>query len=202
MTVEQQTQALLALVDADRARQCQAILGEAERRAAALRRQARADALARLRQAFAEQRLRRRERIAAAQARLATQRRLQAQQHSAGLLRRAWAQLPGELQAAWQDDASRAAWVAQVVAAARDRLPPGGWHIVHAPDWPAAERLALSDALAAAPGIAPVFKADPAIRAGLKVMAQGNVIDGTLAGLLDDRVDFEAQLLRQLELAR
>jgi hypothetical protein len=43
------------------------------------------------------------------------------------------------------------------------------------------------------------FEADPAIHAGLKVVANGNVIDGTLAGLLADRHEFEAQLLRQLE---
>jgi len=44
-----------------------------------------------------------------------------------------------------------------------------------------------------------VFEVDATIAAGLKVVANGNAIDGTLAGLLADRPAIEARLLRQLE---
>jgi hypothetical protein len=44
-----------------------------------------------------------------------------------------------------------------------------------------------------------MFEADAAIAAGVKVVAAGNAIDGTLAGLLADRPAIEARLLRQLE---
>ena len=44
MSIEQQTRALLALVEEDRSRRCAALLGEARDRAAALLRQAHADA--------------------------------------------------------------------------------------------------------------------------------------------------------------
>ncbi len=191
-----QARALLELIEADRARQCEQILGEANDRAAALRAQANAEARSRMRQAFAEQRLLQRELIAAARARLATHRRLHEQQRTGALLRRAWEQLPGELQALWRQPGARAGWVAHVLAAARALMQRGPWRIVHAPDWPAAERQALEQALAA---VAPQFVADPAIGAGLKVMADGNVIDGTLAGLLEDRSAIEARLLRRLE---
>ncbi len=197
--IEQQTRALLDLIETDRARQCAQILGEANARAAALRAQAQAQARARMRQAFAEQRLLRRERIAAAQARLATHRRLHDQQRIAALLRLAGEQLPGELLALWRQPASRADWVAQVVASAHARMPHGPWRIVHAPDWPAAERQALAQSLAGGSGAAPRFEADAAIAAGLKIVADGNLIDGTLSGLLADRADFEARLLRHLE---
>ena len=152
-----------------------------------------------MRQAFAEQRLLQREHIAAAQARLATHRRLHEQQRTAVLLRLAWQQLPGELLALWQQPGSRATWVAHVLASARARMPGGPWRIVHAPDWPAEERRALAQAHGAGAGAAPTFESSASIRAGLKVVAAGNAIDGTLDGLLADRADFETRLLREIE---
>jgi hypothetical protein len=195
MLIERQMRALLDLIETDRARQCAQIVGAANGRAAAQRVQARADARACVRQAFEEQRLRRRERLAAAQAQLATQRRLHAQQRTAALLRLAWERLPGELLALWQQPVGRAAWVAHVLEFARVRLPAGTWRIVHAPDWLAIEW----QAHAAERGGIPQLHADPAIRAGLKVVANGNVIDGTLAGLLSERAEIDARLLRLLE---
>ncbi len=201
MNLDAQAQALLDLVEADRAGQVAAILGEARSRAAALRAQAHADARKRMREAFAEQRGQHRDRIAAAMARLATQRRLHQQQRTAALLQRAWVRLPDELLQQWRDPASRAAWVAMVMAAAKARMPRGAWHIVHACDWPAAEQQALRPALPAAPDAALVFEPEPRIRAGLKVAAAGNLIDGTLDGLMADRGELESRLLRQLESA-
>jgi len=191
--------ALLDLVEADRARQCAQILGDENTRVAALLAQVHADARTRMRHAFEDQRQRRREQIAAAQARLATQRRLHEQQRTAALLRQAWQQLPRELLALWQQPASRATWVAHVVASARARMPGGPWRLVHAPGWPAEEQQALAQQLATGSGRAPVFEVDATIAAGLKVVANGNAIDGTLAGLLADRPAIEARLLRQLE---
>ena len=95
--------------------------------------------------------------------------------------------------------AARAAWVAHVLASARTRMPRGLWRIVHAPDWPPAEQQAQMAALAEASGTEPRFEADASIRAGLKVVASGNVIDGTQEGLLADRPALEARLLRELE---
>ncbi|MGZ5187539.1 MAG: hypothetical protein ACXWCO_20805 [Caldimonas sp.] len=191
--VERPLRALLELVQSDRDRQRSEILGEAESRAATLQAQAHAEARARMVRAFQEQRSRRREGIAAAEARLATQRRLHEQQRTAALLRHAWEQLPNELRALWQEPDARASWVRRVLASARERLPPGPWRIVHAADWEATQHEAFAD------GTEHRFEADPAIAAGLKVVADGNVIDGTLEGLLADRADFETRLLRALE---
>lgn len=197
--VELAMQALLGLVESSCTRLCGEILGEANDRARAGRRKAYAEARARMRQTFDEQRLRRRERIAAAEARLATQRRLHEQQRTAALLRLAWEQLPGELEALWRQPATRAAWVGAVLAAARARLPPGPWRIVHAADWLEGERRLLAQTSGVEPEEAPRFEADPIIAAGLKVVSAGNVVDGTLDGLLADRADVEAGLLRALE---
>jgi len=69
------------------------------------------------------------------------------------------------------------------------------------PDWPAAEQQALAQQLAEASGATPQFEPDARIRAGLKVAAGGNVVDGTLDGLLAERSSLEARLLRLLEAA-
>jgi hypothetical protein len=197
--VERQAQALIELIEADRARQCGEVLGEAMGRASSARTQARDEARRRVRQVFAEQRQRRERELAAAHARLATHRRLHEQRRMAALLQLAWDRLPGELRSAWQRGPERAAWIAQLLEYARARLHPGPWCIAHAPDWPASEREAVRASLAAEAGVAARFESDTSIPAGLKVVDGTNVVDGTLAGVLADRAAVESSLLSLLE---
>jgi hypothetical protein len=49
------------------------------------------------------------------------------------------------------------------------------------------------------PAAPPRFDADPGIVAGLKIVSDRNVLDGTIEGLLSDPADFQARLLRRLE---
>lgn len=197
--LETSLHALLALVDGERERQCSKIVDEAQAGAATLREQARSQARVLLRLTFDEQRRRLQAHVAAAQARLATQQRLHAQQRSSALLVLAWQQLPAALQARWAQPDARAAWVARVLAAAQARLPAAGWRVRHAGDWPAAERDAAAAELARHGHGDVVFEADAQLGAGLKVMASGNVIDGSLHGLLADHAEVDAALLRRLE---
>ena len=201
MSVERQADALLALVEADRAKKCETILGEARARAQALLADAHREARLRMREAFAEERARRDERVAAARAKLQTHRRAALQRRASALLAAAWQRLPGALDARWRAAEARRAWVAAVVAAARELMPPGGWQITHAPDWPQAERDALAAELASSLDVTPRFVADEAIRAGLKIAARGNLMDGTLAGLVADRAEIGGALLDLLEAA-
>lgn len=199
MSVDRQTQALLTLVEADRAKKCNAILDEARARVVALLAEAHADARRRMRAAFVEERARRDERVAAARANLQTRRRLASQRRASALLAEGWRKLPAELTRRWRDADARRQWVASVVAGARELLPRSGWRITHAPDWPAAERDALARELAGATGAAPEFVVDANAGAGLRIAAGGNVIDGTLAGLVADRAEIGARLLQLLE---
>jgi hypothetical protein len=196
--VEHQARALLDLIEADRARQCGAILDEANGRASTVRAHAGNEARLRVRQTFVEQRQRRFDQLAAADARFATHRRLHEQRRTAALLQLAWQQLPGALRGFWQHADSRRAWVRHVLTYARDRLPAGPWRIVHAADWPDDER-DESSLLLAQGRVELRFEANATIDAGLKVIVGRNVVDGTIGGLLADRADIEARLLRQLE---
>lgn len=192
-------QALLDLVDGDRERQCAQVLGEARARATALRSQARAEARTRLRQTFEAQRHALQAQVAAAQARLATQQRLHAQQRTSLLLGLAQRQLAAALHARWVQATARATWVAHVLDVAHARLPAQGWRVMHAGDWPADEAAAVAAALAQRGHGDAAFEADAGMAAGLKVSAGGNVVDGSLHGLLAEADEIDAALLRHLE---
>jgi hypothetical protein len=199
MTLERRARALLDLVEGDRSAQCEAILAEARARAAATIAEARAEARARTREVFAEERRRAHERVAAAHAKLNTRRRLHDQQRTAALLELGWRRLPDALRARWQDHGMRRLWIDAIVAAASRVLARAPWRIAHDPGWPPGERQAAGDRIASEFGFAPVFVSDPGIAAGLKIAAGGNVVDGTLGGLLADRAEVGANLLRHLE---
>jgi hypothetical protein len=199
MMLEKRVQALLDLVEGDRRAQCDAILAAARTSAATLLGEAHAEARARIRDAFTEERRRAHDRVAAAHAKLQTRRRLHEQQRTAALLELGWRRLPDALRARWRDDDLRRAWVNAVVIAALRALPRAAWHIAHEPGWPAAERQALESRIALNLGVVPIFFADPGIDAGVRIAAGGNVVDGTLAGLIADRVEVGARLLRNLE---
>jgi hypothetical protein len=199
MTLERRAEALLALVEGDQQAKCGAVLEEAGQRAQALLAQAHADARAQVRAAFAEERARAATAVAAARARLATRRRLHEQQRASALLAAGLARLPGVLRDAWRDDAMRAAWVDAVVASALAALPRTAWRIAHPPAWPVTERDAVAARLAQALAAPPSFAGDATIDAGLRVSAGGNVIDGTLAGIVADRATIGARLLGLLE---
>lgn len=200
--VSPQERALLDLVEGERERQCAALVGEAQARADAQRERSQAEARARIRAAFGEQRQRRLARLAAAHSHAATQRRLHDQRRATALLASAARLLNDELSRLWQDTAARRAWVARVAEATRRHVGGGaGWTVQHPPGWPAEERQALAAALADAGGGEPRFVADPGIDAGLRLSADGKVIDGTPAGLLADRAEIESRLLRRLEIA-
>ncbi|HSQ82167.1 MAG TPA: hypothetical protein VLU54_13720 [Casimicrobiaceae bacterium] len=201
MTLERRTQALLDLVENDRRTRSDALLADARARASALVAMAHADARARLREAWARERQRAQDRVAAAIANLQTRRRLHEQKHSAALLALAWQGLPDALRERWRVADSRIRWTDAVLAHAMRLLPRGQWRIVHAPDWPEGERQAVAARLAQDPGVRAEFAADTDVEAGMRIVAGGNVVDGTLAGVIADRDDIGARLLRQLEVA-
>jgi vacuolar-type H+-ATPase subunit H len=199
MTLESRMQALLDLVEADRKRRCDTIIGDARARAAETIAAAHAEARGRMREAFAEERTRFETRVAAAQARLATHRRLHEQRRAGDLLAAGWRKLPAALCDRWREPETRRSWVASVIAEAHKLLPRGTWRIAYASEWPDDERRALAATLTTSLGKPPEFVVDDTARAGLKVSAAGNVIDGTLGGLTADRAEIGGRLLRALE---
>jgi len=200
MTLAMRTQALFDLVAADRARRCDAILGEARARAAETLAAAHMQARQRVRDAFDEERHRFAAGVGAARAGLETHRRLRAQRRAAELLAAGMGKLPPALSDRWLQRAARKAWVDGVVAEARSVLPRGAWRVEHAPGLARDELCALAMSLKEACGAEPQIVADEALRAGIRIAAAGNVVDAALAGLVADRVEVGASLLKHLEI--
>ena len=200
MSVDARMNALLALVEADRAGRCAAVAADAEARAAAIVGAAHAAARGRMRDAFAEERARSDERIEGVGAELATRRRLAGQRRALALLDVARTELPVALTARWRDDGARAAWLATVLAAAAAVLPRGRWRIAHPAAWPRGEQDAFARDVEAHAGAAPEFGVDAGIAAGVRIVAGVNVVDGTAAGLLADGAAIGARLLHHLDL--
>lgn len=190
--------ALLELIEADRIRRCDEISSQAEKEARALLAEARAAALARARAVMAAERGRLRDRLRALDARLATETRLDAQRRLRALLDEAWRRLPLALEARWRDPAGRREWTRRVLGGARADLAPGDWSVSYAPGWPEDERgVAIAELAAAGYAIAAATE-DARMRAGLQVRRGGNVLDGTLHGLLADRNGVGARILDEL----
>lgn len=199
MTLASRTQALLELVERDRDTQCRTLVDEARAQAAALVAQARAASRSSAHEALIGERARAIAVVAARQAELHTQRRLNAQHRVEALLALGWQRLPVVLRLRWHDAAQRAAWIERALAGAHALLPRGGWRITHGEGWPEAERAALARRLQGELGTAPRFVADPRIDAGLRIGYGGNVVDVTLAGLLADRDEVGGRLIGLLE---
>jgi hypothetical protein len=190
--------ALLDLIEADRVRRCEEISRDADATARALLGDARRAALARVRPAMAAERARLHDRLRGLDATLATEARLDAQRHFRALLDEAWQRLPAALEARWRDAAGRREWTRHVLASARATLAPGDWSLAYAPGWPEDERRAAIEALAAGGFALAAAAEDPRMRAGLQVRRGGNVLDGTLHGLLADRNAVGARILDEL----
>jgi hypothetical protein len=199
MTLDSRTQALLDLVLTDGARRRDAILGDARERASAMLATAHAQARQRLRETFDEERRRFASRLDAARAGLETHRRLRLQRRAAEFLAAGLGKLPQALCDRWQRSASRIAWVEHVTAEASAALPRGSWRVVHAPGLTDGELEAIAGSIAALCGTRPQLVADSTMRAGLKIDIGGNVVDATLGGLVADRVEIGASLLKHLE---
>ena len=193
-------QALLELVENDRLSRLAALEEESRRTAREILASARRSARERVHAALLPERRRLRERLAALDARLATETRLAGQRRLRERLDEAWRELPAALASRWAGAGSRSKWTSHVRSAAADALARGPWHVSHAPGWPEPEREAFARTLESL-GVGPVaFEEVPAIAAGLVVRAGGNVVDGSASGLTADRAAIDARLADALGL--
>lgn len=185
---------LLDLVATYRTQACARLLAQAGEQAQAILAQARAEARQRVHRAVEEERARLRSEWAAAQAHWQTQRRHQAQARQAALLAEAWQALGAALRRRWDEPATRRAWIAKLLAEARETLPPGEWEIRHPPGLPDDE---LQRLCAELPGPSQCL-ADAQLSAGLRIRAGHLVLDGSLEGLAAERARLQGELLLAL----
>jgi len=193
--VEAQMRQLLQVVARHRDERCNELLGQAQREASQVIRQAHAEARARMHQSIRGIREMRRTRLAATEAKLQTRRRRRREGADLWLLAAAWQPLRKALQARWAQQTARRQWIDLLVQRAGTLLIATDWQIEHPLDWPAQERASLEAQLDGQLGRLPEFIPREQISAGLRISADGTSVDGTLEGLLRDQTRIESLLL-------
>lgn len=193
--LEAQVRRLLALVEDYRKRETESLLEQARQDSRAILRQARQEARQRLREAIRDTRRHVQEGLSAARARQHTA--MMQQRHRADLdfLERAWRLLAEKLQARWDAPDSRQAWIARVRADAVRTVPGRDWLVEHPDGWTEAEQARFRDELNDGSDRQLQFRRRDDLSAGLRIVTEGAVVDGSLQGLMADRPSIEALLL-------
>lgn len=186
---------LLEVVEQNREKRCAELLDRARAEADGIVRQAWQKTRARLHHEVLQAREQYRRHLLLEQASNAARLRQLSDRVDRAWLEQAWQPLQEALIRRWQSAENRTLWVETLVRQALARLVRHNWQIEHPADWPAPEQQQLASRLLPVLGEAPVFVADPALPAGLRVRTEGACVDGSCAGLLRDRAHIESVLL-------
>lgn len=190
--------ALLASVIRHRDEQCRAIDEDAEDQAQAIVMRAYQDARTKVHDVIFEERRSVKRAIDKQHARIETAKRQNLQDTERAFLDAGWQQLMTALRRRWNDDASRRDWVAGVVDLALAHLHPGSWRVEHPLNWPPAELEPFLEQILSFSGDAPRFESAPDLEVGIRITANGAMVDASLKGVTADREEISAMLLAQL----
>lgn len=197
--IEAQIERLLEVVQDYRTQHCQEIMEQSRLDAQDIIREAYKTARQRLHQDVLDSRERVRQELAATRAQQHTLDMHQQYKIKRQFLDQAWDLLITQMDQRWRIAAQRQLWVNLVLDKAKLRLPIGQWLIEYPRDLTQDERNELEHVVLQHTGIAPQLNTDNAIRAGIRIGANGAVVNGTITGLTTDRTRIEAELLAQLE---
>lgn len=197
--LDAQVSELEEIVEASREARCRELLEKARRNAVETVKRAHQENRARMRATIEEQRKRMEETLAATRARLATRERQRRQQADKERLSLAWSRLSEVLLERWQDSDCRRRWILGLVEEALAHLPGDPWRIEHPQDFVASELASMNESITEhCGGEPPDFAIRESIQAGLRIVAGGACLDGTVEGLLIERNRVEAELLALL----
>ena len=198
--LQAQTENLLRRVARERESRLLAIRSAAEEQAHAIVVRARQEARARLQQAVAEERRQFERAVGDKRAALDTVARRAEQAAFRALLEQAWQRLPGAVAGLWDEDTTRDEWIAAACACAVRSLHAGASCSVEvAPQDADANGAAAVAQLRAAGLDCAGYRAVDGLGAGLRVRADGAVVDATVSGLLASRERVEAELLAEFD---
>lgn len=131
-------------------------------------------------------------------ARIETAKRQTLQDKEHAFLDAVWERLPGALRTRWRDPSGREAWLGAIVDWGMKHLRPGAWEIEHPKDWAPSEFDPYKDQVHGFSGAAVQFVAVPDLDAGIRIKANGAVVDGGIAGASADTAGISAMLLAEL----
>lgn len=197
--LDAQVNALQKLVESTQEARCRELREDAQRRVKETVRRAHKENRARMRAAINEQRERMEDTLAATRARLATRARQRRQSADKERLELAWSRLHEVLLERWRDARCRQRWALGLVEEALVHLPGERWRIEHPKDMNPAELSSMNQRITDhCGGEPPELVGSENLPAGLRIIADGACLDGTVEGLLTDRSRVEAELLALL----
>lgn len=195
--VDAQVQRLLEIVEAYRKEQCDALINQATEDSRQIIRQAYREARMRLHQDIQNSREHMRSELSSARAKLHTMMMQQRHQADQRFLEQSWNLLAAKLQARWQQPKQRQAWVEKIVLNAIQMVPGKDWLVEHPKDWSGEEQKQLRSQVNDKFTGKLKFNKVTEITAGIRIITDGAVIDGSLQGLMADKNGIESIFLAQ-----
>lgn len=190
---------LLGIVVENREKRCTEVRNNAWQQAREIIRQAHTKSRARMHRHINALRDKQRQRVSSAIARNQTLLRQQHQKADRAIIDMAWPMLREAMQALWNVTASRQNWLDAVMASAADRLLQPDIRIEHSLNMSEQELSRIKQQWFKSNGNEPDLLGCEDIDAGIRIIAQGTVIDATLDGLLKQRTSIEALLMARVK---
>jgi vacuolar-type H+-ATPase subunit H len=193
--IDAQMQRLLDIVKTYQQEQCEVLMSEARQQSRGVIRQAYQLARKNIHEDIQATRQHIRDTMAAARAKQHTLMMQQRHTAASSFLEQCWDALQGSLLARWQQPQYRREWAAKILSTAAAVVPAGDWQVEHPEDWSDQEQQQLGEQARALPGVQLQFNSVPGLAAGIRISADGAIVDGSLPGLLADRTAIESLIL-------
>lgn len=199
--VRMQVDALLELLEQSRSAQCQQAREGAELQAAELLRRARRAARERVSKAAHEERARLEREVRMVEAEIETEQRRRARRRDSLLIEAGRKLLAEALAARWARAEARREWTACALEEAAGVLLGREWTLEHPQDWPDEERDRAIELAQERCGAKVTTRPADGLKAGLKILSGGALVDMSIPGLLANERTIEGELLAEFHRA-
>jgi hypothetical protein len=190
---------LLGIVVENREKRCAELREKACQEAREIIKQAHARSRARLHRHIDALREKYRVRVSSAHAHNQTLLRQQHQKTDRAILDIAWPVLRKAMLALWKDPDSRRKWLHAAIASAVSRLREHGGRIEHPLIMSEEELKWMKQQFPHNIGKKPDFAACDDLEAGIRIIADGTVMDASLEGLLKQKTSIEATMIARVK---
>ncbi len=189
---------LLGVVVENREKRCLELRENAQQQANEIIRQAYSKGRVRMHYHIEALREKYRLRVTAATARNQTLLRRQHQKEDRAILDIAWPLLREAILALWNEPVARHRWLDAAIASASTELREHGWRIEHPPGLGGEDIKKINQSCSRDEGKGPELSAADDIKAGIRIIAGGTVVDATLEGLLQQKTAIEARIIARI----
>lgn len=195
--VDAQLQRLLEIVEDFKRQQCEVLLEQARQQSQQVISHTYRNARTRLRTYILEDRQQLQQSLASVRAKQHTFVMQQKHQASRIFLNDSWDLLTSKLVQRWQNAKQRQLWVQAIADVAIVSLPASNWQVAYGGEWSKADEKYFLAYISSQSNKTVSIQAGSDIDVGIRIEGGGAVVDGTLQGLLSDRVRIESEILAQ-----